>query len=82
MMAKMPKNQCKQVERYMRTLISDIDLLSNSPDDEYAYHVIHDILELSQAIKRAEMAGSDRTGNDEGDAYECVADAIRRSKER
>ena len=74
------ENQGRRIEKYMRTLITDINELSNMPEDESAYHIIYDIRELHHAIEAAEKAGSNETGSDGANIYEYVADAIRRAK--
>lgn len=58
-----------------------IDELENTPDDEAAYHIMHEIGKLADAMGKASEAGSDGHGNDVLDAYEAVANAIRAAKE-
>lgn len=50
-------DQCHRITKNMRVLMQDISELTNTPDDEAAYSIIHEIRILHDAITKAFEAG-------------------------
>ena len=68
---------CKRITTHTSAMRRFLEELSNCPEDDIAYDIMHCVEMLHEEIEAAQKAGMDEHGKDVLDSCEHIAQAIR-----